>query len=320
MRVFAKAAAAAAVWSAALGAFAPSTAGQALSIYELQYTENDDGSSYYDGAVIDCAGGICVDRYPGSRPRLVLQDPNNPDGWGGIQVKDWTAGDLFDNVAIGDWVSLTNMLVEEFRGTTFLQWQTAYNPGFTIVSQNNPLPAHLPVAVCDIPAPAYDPDDDGWYVENHDAEPYESMRLIVRDVTVTAMGLGKASDNYNLEDGAGDGCWATDYMNVDMPPEDDYHPFVSIGRHFCSVSGVFEQYTRLSYGWDYYQLVTLSSADLFICGDLNHDGCVEHADLGILLSDWGCTGGDCPGDCDGDGDTNHADLGILLGNWGEGCP
>jgi len=55
-------------------------------------------------------------------------------------------------------------------------------------------------------------------------------------------------------------------------------------------------------------------------GDLNGDGCVDQADLGILLADWGCAGGDCPGDCDGDGDTDHSDLGILLAHWGEGCP
>ena len=55
-------------------------------------------------------------------------------------------------------------------------------------------------------------------------------------------------------------------------------------------------------------------------GDLNGDGCVGHADLGILLGDWDCTGQDCAGDIDGDGDTDHADLGILLAHWGEGCP
>ena len=55
-------------------------------------------------------------------------------------------------------------------------------------------------------------------------------------------------------------------------------------------------------------------------GDLNGDGCVDQADLGILLADWGCTHGDCPGDCDGDGDTDQSDLGILLTNWGAGCP
>jgi hypothetical protein len=55
-------------------------------------------------------------------------------------------------------------------------------------------------------------------------------------------------------------------------------------------------------------------------GDLNGDGCVDHADLGILLRDWGCSGGDCPGDCDGDGDTDQGDLAILLAHWGAGCP
>jgi hypothetical protein len=55
-------------------------------------------------------------------------------------------------------------------------------------------------------------------------------------------------------------------------------------------------------------------------GDLDGDGCVGQSDLGILLADWGCTGGNCPGDCDGDGDTDQADLGVLLAYWGEGCP
>jgi hypothetical protein len=55
-------------------------------------------------------------------------------------------------------------------------------------------------------------------------------------------------------------------------------------------------------------------------GDLNADDCVDQSDLGILLADWGCTGGECPGDLDFDGDADQADLGILLAHWGEGCP
>ena len=51
-------------------------------------------------------------------------------------------------------------------------------------------------------------------------------------------------------------------------------------------------------------------------GDLDGDGDTDQADLGILLADWGCTGGDCAGDLDGDGDTDQADLGILLADWG----
>jgi hypothetical protein len=50
-------------------------------------------------------------------------------------------------------------------------------------------------------------------------------------------------------------------------------------------------------------------------GDLNGDGVVDGADLGILLSNWGpCDG--CPADLNGDGVVDGADLGILLSNWG----
>jgi hypothetical protein len=56
-----------------------------------------------------------------------------------------------------------------------------------------------------------------------------------------------------------------------------------------------------------------------LLGDLDHDGDVDLADLGILLGDFGCTGVNCVGDIDGDGDTDLADLGILLANFGETC-
>ena len=53
-----------------------------------------------------------------------------------------------------------------------------------------------------------------------------------------------------------------------------------------------------------------------ICvGDLDGDDDTDQGDLGILLSDWGCTGGDCVGDLSGDGNTDQVDLGILLADW-----
>jgi hypothetical protein len=282
----------------ALSAVAASASAQALTIYEVQYTTNPDGTSDYDGQVVDCMGGIVVGKFAGFRPRIILQDPNDPDGWGAIQAKDWTSTlELFDNVQIGDWVEFTNMLVEDFRGTTMLQWQTAYDPGFTVVSQGNPLPPPVIVSVADVPAPIEGPVGE-WYVENHEAEPYESMRLIVRDVTVTQMDLGKAVDNYNLETPAGQSCWAADYMNEDVDPW-GYHPFVDLGQHFCAVAGVFEQYTRLSDGWDYYQLITQRTADLAICGDGDSDGDVDLDDLPrfaeCLVGPLCAPGGD---DCD----------------------
>ncbi len=52
------------------------------------------------------------------------------------------------------------------------------------------------------------------------------------------------------------------------------------------------------------------------CPDLNHDGIVDGADLGILLAGWGASG---DSDLNTDGVTNGADLGILLAQWGQSC-
>ena len=49
-------------------------------------------------------------------------------------------------------------------------------------------------------------------------------------------------------------------------------------------------------------------------GDLNQDGRVDGADMGLMLGSWGTS--DPGADLDGDGDVDGADLGLLLGTWG----
>ncbi len=49
--------------------------------------------------------------------------------------------------------------------------------------------------------------------------------------------------------------------------------------------------------------------------DLNHDGTVNGADIGLMLGGWGGPSGDI----NGDGTTTGADIGALLGAWGA-CP
>jgi len=49
--------------------------------------------------------------------------------------------------------------------------------------------------------------------------------------------------------------------------------------------------------------------------DLNGDGAVNGADLGILLSAWGSSGSGLPGDLTGDGVVDGADLGALISAW-----
>jgi DNA-binding beta-propeller fold protein YncE len=55
--------------------------------------------------------------------------------------------------------------------------------------------------------------------------------------------------------------------------------------------------------------------------DLSGDGVIGQADLGILLSDYGCTTppGGCRADITGDGTTDQADLGVLLAVYGTDC-
>ncbi len=54
-----------------------------------------------------------------------------------------------------------------------------------------------------------------------------------------------------------------------------------------------------------------------LLGDLNGDGVVDGADLGLFLAGWGpCVDcADCIADLNGDCMVDGADLGILLANW-----
>ncbi|MBL9121199.1 MAG: VCBS repeat-containing protein [Phycisphaerae bacterium] len=54
-------------------------------------------------------------------------------------------------------------------------------------------------------------------------------------------------------------------------------------------------------------------------GDVNGDGSVGPADLGLLLGAWGTRGSGGAADLDGNGVVGPPDLAILLGAWG-GCP
>lgn len=50
----------------------------------------------------------------------------------------------------------------------------------------------------------------------------------------------------------------------------------------------------------------------FLPGDLNQDGSVDSADIGLLIAAWATANADL----NGDGTTDSADLGILISNWG----
>ena len=261
-----------------------------LSIYEIQYTTDANGTSPQHGNIIDCTGGIVTHKPPTGRPRLIIQDPNYPDGWGAIQVKDLFSTGVFADVNIGDWISLTNVEVEDNKGTTFLQYIEDNNAGFTIVSTNNPLPRPLVVTVDQIAAPTEGLDS--WTISDYSAEKYEAMLIKVVNVNVKDTGYGKAYDNYVLASNVDPNliCWASDYMNAGKDKGLIYHPSIEQSRNFCGVTGVLEQYTGEQDGiyYDYYQLLTTSTEDFTIeqIADLDGDCDVDFVDFGIFTEHW----------------------------------
>ena len=221
-----------------------------LSIYEIQNNTTDGDISIYNGEIRNVTGGVVTHIWQGFNDRVYLQDPAHPT-FGAIVVKDGEGGDLAGNVNIGDWISFENIYIDEYRGTTFLQYRTSSAPdvSFTKVSSGNALPQPPVLTAADL-----------VYPPNHlVTESYESMIVTLQGVTVGLMDLGKAGDNYELIQGS-DIAWAADYMNVDAGAP--YDPRVVTGAEFSSLTGIVEQYTKLTDGWDYYQVVTRSAADI----------------------------------------------------------
>lgn len=302
---------------------------QTLSIFDIQYVdvnEHPDGNSPEEGKIVNCTGGIVIHKSsPPIRPKLTLYDPNYPDGWGGIMVKDPCSVGAFTKVNVGDWYSFTNVEVEEFRGTTLLQYKSKNDPNLQKVSSDNTLPEPLVVGVDEIAAPIEGVGE--WVVENHNSEKYEGMLVKVIDVNVWDTGYGKEPDNYILQSNVDPNltCWASDYMNEDI--DEIYHPYVEIGQKFCGVAGVIEQYTGEKDGiyYDYYQLLTTTTADFTIeqnC-DLNDDCGVDFVDFTLFAYYWlteeQCTEPDWCGGADfadsRNGSVDANDLKVFTDNW-----
>jgi hypothetical protein len=271
-------------------------AGTDYSIYDLQYqSDPEDSNSPHVGENVNCIGGIITHIFHGNKTKLTIQDPNEPNGWGGIIVKNSfdINPNVFDGVSVGDWISFTNVKVKESYGNTLLEYNSSSS--FIIESSGNALPEYIPLSPNDITAPVYQTSPEGWLVANHNSEKYEAMLVRIENVIVTEKDLGKAVDNYSLEiyDGTGpnDVCWAADYMNKEVE-EDDYHRFVDLDNRFCSVTGIIEQYEGYDqYAeiyWDYYQLLTTDTGDLkrFTNADLSGDCMVNMVDLAEFCNYW----------------------------------
>ncbi|MDZ4831483.1 MAG: hypothetical protein SGJ09_14950 [Phycisphaerae bacterium] len=96
-------------------------------------------------------------------------------------------------------------------------------------------------------------------------------------------------------------------------------PSLNVARHDFSAALGDDGYIYVMGGYSSAGVPIASVERLYtgvtqITGDLDQDGDVDAADLGVLLGSWGrCSG--CAADLNGDNAVDAADLGILLGAW-----
>jgi enediyne biosynthesis protein E4 len=100
---------------------------------------------------------------------------------------------------------------------------------------------------------------------------------------------------------------------VDLDDFDDFLAVYAGSQDDCNHNGIVDlQEILLSPGEDGDEDGFLDNCVEFALADLNRDGFVDGADLGLLLGDWGGTGF---ADLNADGVVDGADLGLMLASW-----
>jgi len=278
-----------------------------------------DNSGYYAG------GGI----YMGARSSPIIErniiEGNYASGWGGGGINSWTSYIYYGTYAtIRDNLIISNN-TNKAGGGLYCRYDRAILNGNTIAFNSAGSGSYS--------------GGGGIYVLNQGYSApqvshtilWENTSALGAQIQLEASTGSQVSVRYcDVEGGwAGTGNFDADPLFAD-PGTGDYHlgdssPCIDTGDPFYTPSSDerdFDGDTRVLDGDGDGDAVVDVGCDEYIpgvAGDLNGDGCVDQADLGILLADWNCTSG-CVGDLDGDDDTDQADLGILLANWGVGCP
>lgn len=111
------------------------------------------------------------------------------------------------------------------------------------------------------------------------------------------------------------------WYNIDLQEGNYWDDYVENGGYDSDEDGIGDIPYSIPPG-DNQDMYPLMCSWPPISGDLDHDGDVDHSDLGILLAAWDSHPGDDNwddrADIDDDDHVYHSDLGILLANWGYG--
>ncbi|GEM_PF-2393149 len=213
-------------------------------IYELQFTDAaHNWESLHAGDIVKCVDGIVTAKF---KQRIVLQDPSLGSEWSAIEVRGYPVYPT--GIQIGDQVDFDSVYVDEYAGATTLQYYSASS--HIVHSTGNAIPEPTTVSLWSIRYPAHP----------EDCEKYAAMLISVDGpMTIGAMDLGKAGDNYELIGVDGDTAWASDYANSEIDSTYYVHP----GECYSSMTGILQRYVNDP--WDYYQLLPRGEADYVPC-------------------------------------------------------
>jgi hypothetical protein len=204
-----------------------SAPGPAVTIFDVQYNESEQGSgddcypSDYDGETVTVSGVVTAVS-PGSYPNFYLQDPAGT-GWHGVYVYDTTVDPLR-----GDSITVT-AVVDEYYGLTELKNVAQ----FTIVSSGNALPEPEDITTAALAG--------GCGVL---PEAYEGVLVRVTDAVVTQ--LPDDYGQWTVDDGSGE-CQIDDNLFSYTP---------SPGDTIDAITGVVD------YGFGEYGLLPRDANDI----------------------------------------------------------
>jgi len=239
-----------AAWACLVAAFAAAPAFADLPVYDIRQLQLSgpelDWRSPHAGEIVCCVGGVVTHKF---RQRIVIQDPALGGEWAAIEVRGYPVYPI--GIEVGDRVDFTSVYVDEYRGVTTLQYYNASS--HTVLSSGHPLPDPIPLAVWNLRYPAHP----------EDAERYAAMIVTLSErVTIGALDLGHAGDNYEMVSCLGDVAWGSDYANTDI----DSTYFVEAGQCYARLTGLVQRYDNDA-ALDYYQLLPRGIDDYVACSN-----------------------------------------------------
>ncbi len=172
----------------------------AVTIYEIQYTEDPSGDSTYDGEVVTTTG--IVTAYGFGNDKYFISMPEG-GAWKGIYVYDYT-----NAPAPGDEVEIT-ATVDEYYDLTELTFVTS----FSILSSGNPIPDPVSITTNELAT----------------EEMYEGVLVTISNITVTE--IPNSYNEWYVDDGSGE-CQVDDGFFE--------YPAPLIGDEFISITGLVD--------------------------------------------------------------------------------